>query len=243
MPPGKRQRGVKMMRIAVCDDEPVAAALLARQIAAYLDKTHMAYETVCFASADALLASETSFELVFLDIRMEGISGMEAAARIRARDASCVLVFVTALQEYVYEAFAVEAADYLLKPVSQEKLDAVLARIFARLSARREAFLTVRRGPWQSVVKLDELYYCEVISRKVYLHLRESVLDYYSSLEELEALLSAQFFRCHRSYLVNLRYVRSCGPSELALENGACVPVARSRRQALSEAMLAYLRG
>lgn len=231
------------MRIAVCDDEPAAAALLAGQIAAYLDKTHMAYETVCFASANALLASETSFEIVFLDIRMEGINGMEAAARIRARDAACVLVFVTALPEYVYDAFAVEAADYLLKPVRQEKFDAVLARILARLSARREAFLTVRRGPWQSVVKLSEIYYCEVISRKVYLHLREAVLDYYSSLEELEALLDAQFFRCHRSYLVNLRHVRSSGPGELTLANGARVPVARSRRQALSEAMLAYLRG
>lgn len=231
------------MRVAVCDDEAAAAEALARRIEAYFDKTHIECVLERFVSAEALLASGVSFDIVFLDIRMEGMSGMDAAARLRAEDRACVLVFVTALAEYVYDAFAVEAADYLLKPVCQAKLDAVLARVLARFEARGGAFLTVRRGQWQNVVKVGEIYYCEVISRKVYLHLRHETLDYYSSLEELEAALPSQFFRCHRSYLVNLRYVHSCGQSALTLEGGAQIPVSRSRRQALAGAMLTYLQG
>lgn len=231
------------MRIAVCDDELAATQVLVRQVEAYFDKTHLCYEVERFVSAEALLRSESAFDIVFLDIRMNGMSGMEAAVRLHAEEAACVLVFVTALEEYVYDAFAVEAADYLVKPVRQEKLDATLGRILARMDARRDAFLTVRRGAWQSVVRIAEIYYCEVISRKVYLHLRGETLDYYSSLEELEALLPASFFRCHRSYLVNLQHVRGCAADAMSLENGARVPVARSRRQALAEAMLTHLRG
>lgn len=169
---------LKMTVIAICDDEPYMLLLLAEKISAYMDKTKINYKIWKFDRAEALLASPQIFDLVFLDIQMGQVNGMEAAKKLRERGNGCFLVFVSVLQEYALAAFEVEAANYLLKPVDDAKLYWTLDRIFQRMEMDEKQYLTVQQGQVLSIVKLSEILYCEVVKRKIYIHTKCGVIDY-----------------------------------------------------------------
>jgi DNA-binding LytR/AlgR family response regulator len=173
---------------------------------------------------------------------MEGIDGMSAAKKLRENDQDCFFIFVTAFSDYVFEAFEVRATNYLIKPVATEKLYDTLQRIFRYMEQSEKQYLTVQQGQWRMVVKLADIFYCEVIRRKVYIHTKSKVIDYYDKIEDLANHLPENFFRCHRSYLINLQYVCAYENGAVELENGETVPMARQRQQEFSEAMLSYMK-
>ena len=143
----------------------------------------------------------------------------------------------------VCDAFAVEAFDYLVKPPDSARLRRTLERALEALERRRSRTLFIRRGTAWEVVPLDEIVYCEVLGRKIYLHRRDgSVLDYYGKLADLERRLGGGFFRCHRSYLVNLDHVRGCGGGQVRLSGEEAVPVSRLREGELTQALLRRMR-
>lgn len=231
-----------MLNIAVCDDEEQIRAGLAEKIEACLTQKGEPHQIDQFACADGLLDSKRQFDLVFLDIKMEGTNGMEAAKRLREQGSGSFLIFVTALCEYIPDAFEVGASSYLLKPVDDGQLARVLSRVLEERAAQRTDVITVKKGTWCTTVKLEDIYYCESIKRKIYLHRREGVLDYYCKLEELEQVLDGRFFKPHRSYLVNLQHVRGYGGGLAELDNGEQVPISRLRQQEFSQAMLLWMR-
>lgn len=231
-----------MTAIAICDDEQYMLSLLAEKISAYMDKTKIEYKIWRFERAEALLASPQTFDLVFLDIQMGAINGIEAAKQLRAKGNNCFLVFVSVLQEYALAAFEVEAANYLLKPVDDGKLYHTLDRIFQRIEIDEKQYLTVKQGQMLKMVKLTDIFYCEVVKRKIYIHTKYGVVDYYCKMEDLEKALTESFFKCHRSYLVNLQYVCKYEAGYVGLENGESISVSRLRQPDFSLAMLSYMR-
>lgn len=225
-----------MLRFALCDDEPYTLAELSAQIAGCLEGV----ECRLFSGGQALLDCGERFDAVFLDVQMPSPDGLETAAALRNRGDECLVVFLTVSRERVFDAFAVQAFDYLLKPVEPERLRRTLDRMREALVRQR---LIIQRGGMQEVVPLADILYCEVLGRKVYLHRRDgSVLDYYGRLEALERQVGKRFFRCHRSYLVNLDQVRGCGGGQASLEGGASVPVSRLRERDLTQALLRRMR-
>ncbi|RFZ79778.1 DNA-binding response regulator [Lacrimispora amygdalina] len=107
-----------MIKIAVCDDDDKMILELKNKISGYMNETSYKAGIYAFSCAEDLLKSDILFDIVFLDIQMGGMTGMEAAKRIRQSGSECFLIFVTVLKEYVYDAFSVEASDYLLKPIN-----------------------------------------------------------------------------------------------------------------------------
>jgi len=230
-----------MLEIAVCDDEPRMARTLSGAISGYLDgqggcRVHV------YPSGQALLACGLDFDLVFLDIRMDGPDGLESARLLRQRGSRALLIFVTAFAEHVYDAFPLEAFDYLVKPLDPERFARTMARALRALERRSQARLVVRHSGGCEVVPFSELVYCEVQGRKVYLHRAGgAVLGYYDRLDALARRLDSRFFRCHRSYLVNLEYVRGCGGGRVTLSRGGDIPLSRLRERELSQALLRFL--
>lgn len=230
-----------MLEIAVCDDEPRMARTLSGAVSGYLDGQG-ACRVHVYPSGRALLECGLDFDLIFLDIRMDGPDGLESARLLRERGSRALLVFVTALEEHVYDAFPLEAFDYLVKPLDPDRFARTMARALRALERRSRARLVVRRGGGCEAVPFSELVYCEVQGRKVYLHRADgSVLDYYDRLDALARRLDSRFFRCHRSYLVNLEYVRGCGGGRVTLAHGGEVPLSRLRERELSQALLRFL--
>ena len=235
---------VTMITFAICDDEPRTARELAGCLADSMEDHSTAACTVSsFSGGRALLESGSGFDVVFLDIRMEQPDGMETARLLRQRGDSSLLVFVTVLKECVFDAFQVEAFDYLLKPLDGVRFRQTMDRILRALEQRAAENLVIRRGTGWEVVPLSDIVYCEVLGRKIYLHKSDgAVIDYYDRLEDLERRVDGRFFKCHRSYLVNLGWVRGCQDGQAVLAQGARVPVSRLRERELTRSLLRYMK-
>ncbi len=233
-----------MIEFAICDDEPRMAQELAGQLADYMKEKSMAdYSVSHFPNGRALLEGAGGFDVVFLDIQMEQPDGMAAARLLRQRGGHSLLVFVTVLKELVFDAFQVEAFDYLLKPLDSARFKRTMDRVLDALERRTGAAVVVQRGGGCEVVLLSDIVYCEVLGRKVYLHKPDgAVSDYYGRLEDLERRVDGRFFKCHRSYLVNLDYVRGCRDGQVLLPQGERIPASRLRERELTQALLRYMK-
>lgn len=228
-----------VIRFAICDDEPLVARELAGRLADYMEENRItSYSVSLFSNGRALLESG-GFDVTFLDIRMEQPDGMETAGLLRRRGDRSLLIFVTVLKECVFDAFEVEAYDYLIKPLDSAHFRHMMDRVLKRLEREAAKTIAVRRGTGCEVVPLDEIVYCEVLGRKIYIHRSDgAVIDCYGQLGELERRVDRRFFRCHRSYLVNLRCVRGCRDGRVMLPEGETLPVSRMRERELTQALL-----
>ncbi len=229
-----------MIKIAVCDDEPFMAQEISDRLTKYMgEKRITSYRVSSFSSGQTLLESGCDFDLIFLDIQMERPDGMETARMLRQRGAGSLLVFVTVLQECVFDAFEVEAYDYLVKPLDSAHFTRTMDRAMKALERQSAKAILVRRGTSCEVIPLDQVVYCEVQGRKVYIHQSDgTAAGHYERLDELARRVDGRFFRCHRSYLVNLDFVRGCHAGQVALSQGGQIPVSRLRERELTQALL-----
>ena len=235
---------VNMITFAVCDDEPPMVQELAGHLADYMKENAVTdYSVSSFSHGRALLESGGSFDTIFLDIQMEQPDGMETARLLRQRGDRSLLIFVTVLKECVFDSFQVEAFDYLLKPLDSARFHQTMDRVLRSLEQRTAEDLVIQRGTGCEVILLSDIVYCEVLGRKIYLHKSDgTVSDYYDKLEDLERRVDGRFFKCHRSYLVNLDYVRGCQDGQVLLFQGERIPASRLRERELTQALLRYMK-
>lgn len=230
-----------MLKIAICDDQEVMLGRLRAMVSDVLSAWKEEFTITCFSGAHRLLLSLMEFDLIFLDIRMPFMDGMALARKLREKGFEGVLIFVTVMKEYMPDAFEVEAMDYLIKPVDKKRLEAALRRSLKRLGSKAGKCLFIRTKNWCRSVRIHDIYYCEVIDRKIYVHTREGVLDYYGKIKDVERQTKSTLIRCHRSYLMNPEYVLEYGGGFAKLENGERIPVAQSCHQAVMEQMMRYM--
>lgn len=196
------------LRALLVDDEEPARSELRYLLASHADVTFVGEAA---SAAEALaLAREANYDVVFLDVEMPGLTGLEAAPLVRERRDPPAVVFVTAHERYALDAFAVEAFDYLLKPVDPDRL----ARVVERLRNRSvENVLPVEKvavvaGGGSELLDYDQVHYAQADGDYSRVHTYDRSYLCTASLGELEERLpSARFARVHRSYLVNLAKV------------------------------------
>ncbi len=229
-----------MLTFAVCDDEPQTVRALAAQIAGYMaGRPGLAYKTDLYPSGAALLQGGKRYDLAFLDIQMDGLNGVETARRLREAGGCRLLVFVTVLREWALDAFELEACDYLLKPLDEDRFARTMDRALARLGQGASRSLVVRSGGSFEVVPLENILYCEAQGRRLYLHKTDGrIISYYQKLGRFAQQADARFFCCHRSYFVNLDHVLGYGDGRIALPRGETIPVSRLRGREFTEALL-----
>ncbi|MBR1853187.1 MAG: response regulator transcription factor [Lachnospiraceae bacterium] len=236
------------MRVAICDDEKTICELLGK----LLQKEDPGAEVCFFYSAEELLAAAEDYQLLFLDIQMPGLKGIDAARRLRERNADICIIFVTAVKEYVFEAFDVAAFHYLLKPVDEEKFAQVYAK--ARKECERkeeEKKLAGEEQPKPLVIKTRhdtytiaqaDILYIESQVKKQVLHTAKGDIICYGKLNELQEKLGKGFYRCHRSYLVNMAYINGYTADEIRLTDGGTVYMAKERYADFRKSYLHYLK-
>ena len=233
-----------MIKFAICDDEPIMVQEISNQLSQYMDGRKITpYSVTSFSNGCALLESDCNFDIVFLDIQMDNLDGIETAKLLRQRRNRSLLIFVTVLKECVFNAFEAEAYDYLLKPLDSNHFERTMDRAVSTLAQRTDKSIVIRRGSSCDVVPLAQIVYCEVQGRKVYVHQGDGkIIDFYDNLENFERQMDSRFFRCHRSYLVNLEYVRGCDTGLVTLSLGAQIPVSRLRERDLIQTLLRYMK-
>ncbi len=230
-----------MLQIAVCEDEKAMGSYLKQLIDKRL-AGRKEYQIEVFEAGWELLESDKKFDIFFLDIDLKDMSGIDMARSLR-QESEAVIVFVTALKEYVFDAFDVQAFQYLLKPVNEEKFFRVLDGAVAEcLAGKGGEPLVIRiRGTYRSIMR-ENIVYAENDARKVVLHLKEEQISYYAKMSELEKILGGQFFRCHRGYLVNLNEVKSYDTGSIQLKNGETILMAKQKYSAFVSAYMEFLR-
>lgn len=233
-----------MIKFAVCDDEPFMAEKITNLLSAYMLDRHLdSYQVETYADGVSLLESRCDFDLLFLDIRMRHPDGMETARLLRKRKYSGLLVFVTVLKEFVFDAFEVQALDYLLKPLDSGHFRRTMDRAVLYLKEQKGKNILIKKGKSYEIIPMPEITYCEVQGRKIYIHQTGGkATDCYEKLEDFEKRLDGRFFRCHRSFIVNLGCVRGCADSQILLSCGGSIPVSRLRERDFAEALLCYMK-
>lgn len=232
-----------MITFAVCDDEAFMLDYMTVQISTYMKERNIAFRTDRFLSSQALLESNRSFDIIFLDIRMEEPGGMETARLLRARGCRSLLVFITVLKETVFDSFEVQAFDYLVKPLNDMRLYRTLDRAIHSINESAAHDLLVQKGNSCQIIPFSRIRYCEVLGRKVYIHQTDHIVfDYYEKMDQLEKRLDSRFFRCHRSYLVNLDHVCGYDGGMIHLSEGGELPVSRLRGQEFMKALLLHMK-
>lgn len=232
-----------MLQVAVCDDEVIECCNMARKIKNILEEMKIPCIIRQFQSGRELLQAPESFDITFLDIMMQDLDGMKTAQLFREKAFDRILIFISSSREYVFEAYDVEAFQYLLKPVEDGKLKSVLQKAVLKTEKRSQEFIIVSRERQKKKLFLDDIYYFEIKGRIVDAHGPEGIFTYYEQIGELENRLRDKgFFRCHKSYLINLKYVDGYNRQEAVLENGIKIVIAKRRYDKFVQEVLKVMR-
>ncbi len=214
----------------MCDDEVIECCRMAQKIKEIMREMKMPCMVRQFYRGRELIASQDSFDIIFLDIIMRGPDGMETARLFRERAFDKILIFMSSSREYVFDAYDVEAFQYLLKPVQEKKLKKVLQKAVGKAEKRPQEYIIVSRERQKWKLFLDDIFYVEIRGRVIDVHGADSIFTYYEQIGTLEDRLRGKgFFRCHKSYLINLRHVDGYNRQEVVLDNGERVMIAKRR--------------
>ena len=210
-----------MIRIAICDDEKHMSDHIRAMASDFFRKKNREIHFRIFLSGEELLSYDGQIDILFLDIQMKGMDGLETARKLREGQFRGFLIFITVLKEMVFQSFEVQAYDYLVKPVEEKQFEKTMEHLFSSMQNAGEDSLLVQKGYEGRIVQKDEIIFCEIIDRKIYLNLASGgVLDYYEQIENLETKLCSHFFRCHRSYLINLKHLKGYKNGTAYMDNG-----------------------
>ena len=238
------------MKVAICDDEKIIRDLIAESI----QDVSKQIIIESYEDATGILDADFDAEILFLDIQMPGMDWMKAARALRSAGKKTVIVFVTALEEQVFNAFDVGAFNYIVKPFSKNRLIDIInnaikqsedQQMIEKMMTEKDncgsvRSITVKSGGSNTNVILSELVYAEIFDRRIILHMiNNNSIEYYGRISDLEKIVGKDFFRVHRAYLINLGYVRSYD-SKIVRISDTSIPVARGKYPELIKAYMSY---
>lgn len=209
------------MRIAVCDDEKQVRDSLCEII----KKEYPKAKTFVYCCGEELLAKKMQDDILFLDIQMPGINGMDVAKEIRIKNKDMIIIFITGIEGYVFGAFDVEAFHYLVKPFSESQFRKVLKNAVEKyqcigLENKDIRNVLIKTKGEHIKINTKDIIFAEVFNRKIIIHKTDEDIEYYGRMSELEKMVGSGFFRCHRSYLVNMNFVVKYNASMIYTEKG-----------------------
>jgi len=220
------------MRVAICDDEVVLRLRLRKAIDKN-DTLPRDAEIAEFADGASLICSHSQnpFDIIFLDIQMNGISGIEAGMKIRSFDSAVIIIFVTSFQQYVFRSLSVEIFDYIVKPIDDEAINTVLNRALEKYRAQHHKI----HFKWQDAsyaLDVSSIVYLEAYCRLVMFITKDDEYECIGKLDEYECRLSPYgFLRCHRNALVNMKYIKSIESSRITTIYGHNVAMSVRKKQ------------
>lgn len=233
-----------MIDIAYAEDEAGAAEEMRSLIAEYQEKASETLKLSCFPDGLAFLeqAEKEAFDIVLLDIDMPGIDGMEAARRLRRRDSSTVLIFVTNMAQFAVQGYEVAALDFIVKPIRRAEFFPKLDRAVAAVTRSRGIEITLRTPSGLVRFPCATLSYVEVFRHTLVYHTEGGTFECRGSLADEETRLAPYgFARCGKSFLVNMAQIRRVDRYELELLSGETLEISHPRRKAFMECLARYL--
>ena len=230
------------MNIAIVDDQVIDIKLLSKYLSTYINEKEMPTPDISsFNSADVFLENfiEGAFNLIFLDINMTGMNGIELAREIRKTDSQCKIIFVTSSNEYATESYEVGASFYLLKPYTYDSFSKILQLVIPRDILNRQA---IQLPDGQKFIP-SSILYTEYYNHKITITLkynetlssRLSQADFEELVKDYDYLVSI-----NRGIMINLKELKKCSDSSAIMSNGSSLPISRGKEKSLKQAIENY---
>lgn len=232
------------MRIAVCDDNSADTRFVKGMTEQWLENHGLKAVIETFSSAESFFfryAEQKDFDILLLDVEMGTMDGVTLAKRIRMENETLQIVFITGYADYMAQGYEVEALQYLLKPVRKEKLFPVLDRAVRKCSKQEKIVLLPMEGEMLRL-PVSQIFYIEAFSHSVTVATEKGSFSVKQSISEMEKLLGDGFVRCHRSYLVALKYISRLSRTQVILDSGKVLPLSRSAAPFVHKAFVSYYR-
>ena len=236
-----------MIHIAICDDSKQERQILAALFKRYQELHATPLQIHIFQNGFSLLDAIDQgkrFDITILDILMPGENGIEIARNIRASGTDTEIIFLTSSPEYAVDSYEVNAQNYLLKPVTEEKFFASIDSILAELDEKDTAsFIIYTTEKQYSRIRVSSLVYGEVTHRTITLHLADqTMISAIMTFTEFQDILKAypDFIYPHRSYAVNMNYIQYVTKSDIILTDGQKIPLSRNNYTKISEQFLNF---
>ena len=226
-----------MVKIGICDDEPEMRKPLRQILEQVLQLQGVEYLISESESGEELTAgiSCLDIDILFLDIEMRSLDGIETAKLLRRKGMKGIIIFVTAYPDFVFQGYEVHAFHYILKPYRKEKIEEVLRQALHELDLSKERYFVIEQKARVIRIPLSQTIAFKSDRRKVEALLEEDFVAFYGRIDEVCRELPSCFIRIHNRYIVNLNYVST-------LERDRCIlgsrsfPVSRAFRQELETA-------
>ncbi len=233
-----------MVRIAIVEDDPFSREKLHGYVRRYCEDKQIPFLVTLFPDGKEIAGDyKPVYDIIFMDIEMEGLDGMQAARQIRKVDQHTVIMFVTKMVQYAVKGYEVDALDFMVKPVDYHSFAFKMRRALERLEVRKEIRLVLRDGASWRLLLSSEIYYIEVLTHNLHYHTTHGVIRARGTLSEAEQKLGvAGFKRCNKSYLLNLVHVTAIDGNDILI-GGERIPLSRSMRKEVLCAMADYYGG
>ncbi|MDE6845492.1 MAG: LytTR family DNA-binding domain-containing protein [Lachnospiraceae bacterium] len=233
-----------MLQIAICDDEQFYREKMKKLVEGYLEKRRLQYTLHLFLSGEEFLKqceNSVKYDIVFLDINMEQIDGIQTAKRIRSFHSNTYIVFVTAFIDYALEGYKVNAVRYLMKDAIDLAMEECMMAILQKMQIAQVTFAFLEG---EKRLYIDNILYVESRGHKSIFHYMEEKIVAYQIYEKLDSvekrLENCNFLRIHKSYLVNMKHIRRVSNYVAFLDTDEELPIPRLRFQRVKEAFVDY---
>jgi DNA-binding LytR/AlgR family response regulator len=230
--------------IAVCDDDKNDSSILKSLIYSFLNKHNLTAKIDTFSSGEDFLAShkEHSYDIVFMDIYLGKVNGIEAATTIRHSSSLTQIIFTTETSDYAIEAFGLNASHYLLKPLTESAIKEAMERCLSKIDTNYTKSLEIKTTNGIIPVPIKNITYIEVFNKICIVHTVKNIFQTYSSLDAMSELLdNTIFIRAQRSFLVNMNFIESFFFDHIILYNGVEIILSRSNRTELKKQYQQFL--
>lgn len=231
-----------MYRIAIIDDDTDCMNLLCDYVNRYQDENNMHIGIDKFTSGMQLLIEYKQFyDVIFLDIQIPHMNGMDVAKSIRDLDPNVIIIFVTNTPQFAVKGYEVNAFDYMIKPVDYFLFSTRLRAAIGTIDSAKEYGIIV---PWKDGnrrIKAKDVIFIEVRDHLIHVHTRDEEYIMTGILKELEDRLKLyNFIKCNKSYLINVRHIKSIRSDVVELNYNHILRVSRARRKSVQEAFIEY---
>lgn len=231
-----------MIKIAIVDDDISYANQLKEYLHRYETDFSENFEITSYLDGDVIVEDyHSQFDIIFMDVEMRFMDGMSAAEEIRKMDKEVVIIFITNMPQYAIRGYAVEALDYILKPVTYFAFSQRLARAISRMKKREQKSLVIPIKGGSVRLDANTIHYIESQGHDIIYHTTSGEYVSSGTMKELEeSLKSLHFFRGSKWYLINLQQVEALGDGSAKLKGGKDVPLSRGRKKEFMEALAQY---
>ena len=233
-----------MFRIAICDDNKYDIKAISSELDV-LRGEGVEFELTAYTDGFSLIKAfeaGTRYHLLILDMVMDSINGIETAKRIREYDVSMPILIVTSTREFALEGYLVNAWRYLTKPLDTERFLSEIRTILDNVSERDETYFVIDSSKGITKLKLDDILYFDSNLHTITAHTVKEQYPFRGKLSQIEDDYADKgFFRIHKSFLVNLRHIKSISKLYVTLINGENLDVSKLRAAALNDALLTYV--